>query len=255
MESGLADGIEIEGLNLWYGKKHALKDIDLYIAPKNVTAIIGPSGCGKSTLLRCFNRMNDLINGCMTEGRILFHEEDICEKGTDLIDLRRRIGMVFQRPTPFPLSVYDNVVYGLRMGGVRSKRLLGDVYKRSMEASGLYSELEERHLEMATNLSGGQQQRLCIARALAMEPEVLLFDEPCSALDPIATARIERTIQNISKDVTVIIVTHNLQQAKRISDRTVFMLDGEMIECGETDTIFNEPEMERTKAYVEGMFG
>lgn len=255
MDERTGDGMDIEGLDLWYGEKQTLRGIDLHIPPRSVTAIIGPSGCGKSTLLRCLNRMNDLIENCRIEGAIRFQGEDINSRRTDLIDLRRRIGMVFQKPTPLPASVYDNVVYGCRMGGIRKRHILDTVFHRSMRMAGLYPELEERSDELATNLSGGQQQRLCIARALAMQPEVLLFDEPCSALDPLATAKVEETIKRLKDTLTIVIVTHNMQQARRVSDNTVFMLDGRNIETGETSMIFSGPKDDRTRAYVEGRFG
>jgi len=251
----MTDGIKIEGLNLWYGKKQALKDVGFHIPPRSVTAIIGPSGCGKSTLLRCINRMNDLVDGCRVEGKIGFRGEDINSRKTDLIDLRRRIGMVFQRPTAFPDSVYENVVFGCRMGGIRKRHVLDAVFDRSLKEAGLYPELDDRDGEMATNLSGGQQQRLCIARALAMEPEVLLFDEPCSALDPLATAKVEETVVRLKEHLTIVIVTHNMQQARRVSDHTVFMMDGAVVEMDRTKDLFTCPSDPRTLSYVEGRFG
>lgn len=246
---------EIEKLNLFYGNKQALKDINLHIHKNEVTALIGPSGCGKSTLLRCLNRMNDLIDGCRVEGLIRYGGSSIYDRDFDVIDLRTIVGMVFQKANPFPMSIYDNVAYGPRCQGVKDKALLEGIVKKALEQSALYDEVKDRLREPATSLSGGQQQRLCIARAIAMSPQVILMDEPTSALDPIATAKIEDLIKELKKEYTIIIVTHNMQQAARISDRTAFFLMGELIEFAETETIFSHPKNPKTEDYITGRFG
>ena len=249
------DGVDVRNLNLWYGEKQALENISLLVPGQNVTALIGPSGCGKSTLLRCFNRMNDEIRGCRTNGQVLLDGADICSPGTDLISLRRRVGMVFQKANPFPFSIYENVAYGCRCAGIRNPGLLDEIVETSLRSAALYNEVKDRMDRPASQLSGGQQQRLCIARALAMRPEVILFDEPCSALDPIATTKIEDLIKDLSRDYTIIIVTHNMQQARRIADMTAFLYMGTLVEFDETKHIFETPRMIETEKYVTGRFG
>lgn len=255
MESASPVGIEIEGLNLWYGKQQALYNVDMNIFSKKVTALIGPSGCGKSTLIRCLNRMNDLIANCNLEGSIKLDGEEILEKNCDIIRLRRRVGMVFQKPNPFPFSIFDNVAYGPRMAGITDRDKLEDIVVTSLKKAALFDELRDRLTDKATEISGGQQQRLCIARALAMGPDVLLMDEPCSALDPLATCKIEELIDKLKQEYTVVIVTHNMQQALRVSDFTAFMYLGKMVEYGETRQIFSSPKQEGTLNYVNGRFG
>jgi len=252
-----SDGVKmrIRDLSLWYGEKQALDSVSMDILEKNVTAIIGPSGCGKSTLIRCLNRMNDLVEGVKISGSIGLDGEDLLAKKADVVALRRKVGMVFQKPNPFPFSIYDNVAYGPRMAGIKDRPTLDQVVERSLKKAALYEELHERMRERATNISGGQQQRLCIARALAMEPEVLLMDEPCSALDPLATNRIEELIFELRKEYTVVIVTHNMQQAQRVADLTAFMFLGKLIEFGETEQIFENPTNNQTKSYISGKFG
>jgi len=248
--------IEVKNLNFYYsGGVHALKNINLSIRKNAVTALIGPSGCGKTTLLRCFNRMHDLYPGNKYEGEIIFDEENILSDDVDLIDLRSRIGMVFQKPTPFPMSIFDNVAYGLKLRGVRKKADLSERVEHSLRQAALWDEVKDKLFQSAYALSGGQQQRLVIARALAVEPEALLFDEPTSALDPISTAKIEELVEQLKKSVTIIIVTHNMQQAARVSDETGFLMLGEMIEVGSTDTIFTAPKEKLTEDYVTGRFG
>jgi phosphate transport system ATP-binding protein len=247
---------EVKGLNFHYaGNIHALKNISLPVYKNNVTALIGPSGCGKTTLLRCFNRMHDLYPGNRYEGEILFKGKNIFSEDIDLIDLRSRIGMVFQKPTPFPMSIFDNIAYGLRLKGIRKISDLSERVERALHHAALWDEVKDKLHASAYDLSGGQQQRLVIARALAVEPEVLLFDEPTSALDPISTAKIEDLIVNLEKDVTIIIVTHNMQQAARISDWTGFMMLGDLIEFDRTDKIFTNPSQKLTEDYITGRFG
>ena len=246
--------IKVEALDLYYGDFKALKNINIAIAQKEVTAFIGPSGCGKSTLLKTFNRMNDLIESCRIDGKVYIDGQNIYED-IDVTMLRKRVGMVFQRPNPFPMSIYDNVAYGPRTHGIRTKAALDDIVERSLRAAAIWDELKGRLKETALGLSGGQQQRLCIARALAVEPEVLLMDEPTSALDRISTSKIEDLIAELKKDYTIVIVTHNMQQATRISDKTVFFLMGEIIEYERTDRLFSMPRDRRTEEYITGRFG
>ena len=247
--------IEIRGLQLFYGNDQALKDVSLTIPRGRITAFIGPSGCGKSTLLRCMNRMNDLIDSVRIEGRILIDGSDIHAPGVDVAELRRRVGMVFQKPNPFPKSIYENVAYGLRLQGVKSRRSLDEVVERSLKRAALWDEVKDRLHENAFSLSGGQQQRLVIARAIAIEPEVLLLDEPASALDPLATLKIEELMFELKEDYTIAIVTHNMQQAARVSDYTAFMYMGEMVEFADTDTLFTSPGKKQTEDYITGRYG
>lgn len=244
---------DIKNLNLFYGDFQALKNISLRIPAQEITAFIGPSGCGKSTLLKTLNRMNDLVEGCRTDGEILLDGEDI--RKTDPNLLRRRVGMVFQKPNPFPMSVYDNIAYGPRTHGVKSKAKLDEIVERSLRDAAIFDEVKDRLKKSALGLSGGQQQRLCIARALAVEPEVLLMDEPTSALDPISTGKIEELALSLKEKYTIIIVTHNMQQATRISDRTAFFLLGEVVEFDQTETLFSNPHDKRTEDYITGRFG
>ena len=248
--------METRGLHFYYvGGVHALKNITLPIYKSSVTALIGPSGCGKTTLLRCFNRMHDLYPGNRYEGEVIFEGTNILSNDTDLIELRSRIGMVFQKPTPFPMSIFDNVAYGLRLNGVKKKPELAERVELALRQAALWQEVKDKLLESAYALSGGQQQRLVIARALAVEPDVILFDEPTSALDPISTAKIEELLEQLKKSVTIIIVTHNLQQAARVSDRTGFLMLGELIEFDATETMFTAPNVKLTVDYVTGRFG
>jgi phosphate transport system ATP-binding protein len=247
--------IRTEDLNLWYGEKQALYDITMSIRPNKITALIGPSGCGKSTLIRCFNRMNDVIDKCRITGKIFFHGNDIYESGSDAVEVRKKIGMVFQKPNPFPKSIYENVAYGSKVQGITNKNQLDDIVEKSLKDAALWEEVKDRLHESAMGLSGGQQQRLCIARSLSINPEVILMDEPCSALDPIATAKIEDLMTELKKKYTVIIVTHNMQQAARVSDFTAYMYLGKLIEFGETDQIFENPKEELTENYITGRFG
>ena len=246
--------LAIEDLNLYYGDFHALKSINMEIQPNEITAFIGPSGCGKSTLLKSLNRMNDLVEGCRITGAVKLDGEDIYH-GMDVNLLRKRVGMVFQKPNPFPMSVYDNIAYGPRTHGIRSKAKLDDIVERSLRNAAIWDELKDRLKKSALGLSGGQQQRLCIARALAVEPEVLLMDEPTSALDPISTAKIEDLAIELKKQYTIVIVTHNMQQAVRISDKTAFFLLGEMVEFAPTEEMFSMPKDKRTEDYITGRFG
>ena len=247
--------IQIRNLQLRYGDKVALQDIDLDVPERRVTAFIGPSGCGKSTLLRCLNRMNDLVDNVETRGQILLDGTNIFDRRTDVVALRQRVGMVFQKSNPFPKSIYENVAYGLRIAGTRRKDVLDAAVEKSLQGAALWDEVKDRLNESALSLSGGQQQRLCIARAIAVEPEVILMDEPCSALDPIATAKVESLIHELAERYTIVIVTHNMQQAARVSDRTAFLYLGRLIEFGPTEKIFTAPEKRETEDYITGRFG
>ena len=246
--------ITAENLNLWYGNNHALKNITIKLPRNRITALIGPSGCGKSTFLRCLNRMNDLVDGCRIEGNISLENEDIYGD-MDVTKLRRRVGMVFQKPNPFPMSIYDNVAYGPRIHGIRSKAKLDEIVEKSLKGAAIWDECKDRLKKSALGMSGGQQQRLCIARAIAVEPEFLLMDEPTSALDPISTLKIEELAMELREKYTIVTVTHNMQQAARIADKTAFFLLGEAIEYGDTKTIFESPNDERTANYIGGRFG
>lgn len=245
---------DVKNLNLHYGKFHALKDVNMEIPEKQITAFIGPSGCGKSTFLKCLNRMNDLVEGCNITGDVKLDGEDIFD-GMDVNLLRKRVGMVFQNPNPFPMSVYDNIAYGPRTHGIHSKEKLDEIVERSLKQAAIWDELKDRLKKSALGLSGGQQQRLCIARALAVEPEVLLMDEPTSALDPISTSKIEDLAMELKHDYTIIMVTHNMQQATRIADYTAFFLVGEVVEYATTDELFTMPKDKRTEDYITGRFG
>ncbi len=249
------DLISVKNLNLWYGAHQALHDINLDIPEKSITALIGPSGCGKSTFLKTLDRMNDLIPGVKITGEVRYDGQDIYAPGVDVNELRRAIGMVFQKPNPFPMSIYDNVAYGPRTHGVRNKAKLDDLVERSLRGAAIWDEVKDRLRKNALGLSGGQQQRLCIARALAVEPRVLLMDEPTSALDPISTSKIEELAAQLKERYTIVIVTHNMQQAVRISDRTAFFLLGELIECDGTEKLFSAPSDKRTEDYITGRFG
>ena len=247
--------LETRHLNLFYGQKQALFDINMRVPKQRVTAFIGPSGCGKSTLLRTFNRMNDLVDGCRIDGEILLDQKNIFDRSVDITDLRRRVGMVFQKPNPFPKSIYENVAYGLRLQGQNSKRVLDEVVESSLKGAALWDEVKDRLHDSALGLSGGQQQRLVIARAIAVQPEVLLLDEPCSALDPISTLKVEELIHELKERFTILIVTHNMQQAARVSDYTAFMYLGKMVEYGDTDTLFTNPKNKQTEDYITGRYG
>ena len=247
--------LDVPGLSLFYGSKQALYDVNIQIPRNRVTAFIGPSGCGKSTLLRCFNRMNDLVDGCRIDGQILLDGKDIYAKGVNVSNLRRRVGMVFQKPNPFPKSIYENVAYGLRIQGVNSKRTLDEMVEWALKGAALWEEVKDRLHESALGLSGGQQQRLVIARTIAVEPEVLLLDEPASALDPISTLKIEELINELKEKFTIVIVTHNMQQAARVSDYTAFMYMGELVEFGDTNTLFTNPTKKQTEDYITGRYG
>ena len=251
----MSDILEAKTLNLWYGEHHALHDVSLSVPEKSITALIGPSGCGKSTFLKTLNRMNDLIPGVKITGEVNYKGQNILAPSVDVNALRREIGMVFQKPNPFPMSIYDNVAYGPRTHGVRGKAKLDDIVERSLRGAAIWDEVKDRLKKNALGLSGGQQQRLCIARALAVEPEVLLMDEPTSALDPISTSRVEELALELKENYTIVIVTHNMQQAVRISDRTAFFLLGELVECGNTERIFSQPADKRTEDYITGRFG
>jgi phosphate transport system ATP-binding protein len=254
MENGKAK-IETRNLNFYYGRTHALKNLNITCPENKVTAIIGPSGCGKSTFIRTINRMNDVIPGTSVEGEIILDGENIVSPRIDVVELRRRVGMVFQKPNPFPKSIFNNIAYGLRINGIRDHQVIAETVEQSLRHAALWDEVKDRLDDNAFSLSGGQQQRLCIARALAVEPEVILFDEPCSAIDPIATAKIEDLIHNLKKDYTVVIVTHNMQQAARVSDLTAFLMLGELIEFDMTEKIFTNPSNRLTEDYVTGRFG
>ncbi|MFC5694447.1 phosphate ABC transporter ATP-binding protein PstB [Pseudomonas sp. GCM10022186] len=247
--------LEVPGLSLFYGEKQALHNVSMNIPKQRVTAFIGPSGCGKSTLLRCFNRMNDLVDGCRVDGEIRLDGNNIYRKGEDVAELRRRVGMVFQKPNPFPKSIYENVVYGLRIQGINKKRVLDEAVEWALKGAALWDEVKDRLHESALGLSGGQQQRLVIARTIAVEPEVLLLDEPCSALDPISTLKVEELIYELKNKYTIVIVTHNMQQAARVSDYTAFMYMGKLIEFGDTDTLFTNPAKKQTEDYITGRYG
>lgn len=253
--SKIENKICTEGLNLYYGKFQALKNVAMEIKKNKVTALIGPSGCGKSTFLRTLNRMNDLIEDTRIEGKILLDNKNIYDKDVDVVDLRKRVGMVFQKPNPFPMTVYDNIAYGPRIHGNRDKKKLDEIVEKSLKGAALWDEVKDRLRNSALGLSGGQQQRLCIARVLAVEPEVVLMDEPCSALDPISTMKIEELIEQLKQNYTIIIVTHNMQQAGRISDYTAFFLNGEVIEFGMTEDLFYNPKNKKTEDYITGRFG
>jgi phosphate transport system ATP-binding protein len=245
----------VQGLDLWYGDHQALHDISLNIPEKSITALIGPSGCGKSTFLKTLNRMNDLIPGVKITGDVRYRDQDIFAPGTDVNELRREIGMVFQKPNPFPMSIYDNIAYGPRTHGIKNRARLDEIVEKSLRGAAIWDEVKDRLKKNALGLSGGQQQRLCIARALAVEPEVLLMDEPTSALDPISTSKIEELAMQLKEQYTIVIVTHNMQQAVRISDRTAFFLLGELVECGDTQQLFSQPQDKRTEDYITGRFG
>lgn len=247
--------ITVEDLNLHYGENHALKNVNMEIRENAITAFIGPSGCGKSTFLRCLNRMNDLVDGCRVDGRVILDGEDIYDKRVDTTLLRKKVGMVFQQPNPFPMSIYDNIAYGPRLHGIKNKRELDEIVERSLQGAAIFEEVKDRLHKSALGLSGGQQQRLCIARALAVSPEVLLMDEPTSALDPISTLKIEELMESLKKKYTVVIVTHNMQQAARVSDDTAFFLVGEVVEKNATGEIFARPQDKRTEDYITGRFG
>jgi phosphate transport system ATP-binding protein len=247
--------LSVNDLHLYYGDKEALKGVNMVIPEKKVTAFIGPSGCGKSTLLRCFNRMNDLVDTCRITGEINLHSENIYAKGTDVAELRRRVGMVFQKPNPFPKSIYENVAYGLRIQGINKKRLLDETVEWALRSAALWDEVKDRLHESALGMSGGQQQRLVIARTVAVKPEVLLLDEPASALDPISTLKIEELIHELKNEFTIAIVTHNMQQAARVSDYTAFMYLGDLVEFGDTNTLFTNPDKQQTEDYITGRYG
>lgn len=247
--------VKVENLNLYYGENHALKDVNMDIQENAVTAFIGPSGCGKSTFLKTLNRMNDLVDGVRIEGKVLLDGEDIYDPSVDTTILRKKVGMVFQQPNPFPMSIYDNIAYGPRVHGIRDKKRLDQIVEESLRGAAIFDEVKDRLKKSAMGLSGGQQQRICIARALAVQPEVLLMDEPTSALDPISTSKIEDLMEDLKKKYTVIVVTHNMQQATRVSDQTAFFLVGEMVEFGDTKQIFSYPQDKRTEDYITGRFG
>ena len=251
----MSDIMTVQGLNLWYGDHQALHDISMNIPEKSITALIGPSGCGKSTFLKTLNRMNDLIPGVKITGDVRYRDQDIFAPGTDVNELRREIGMVFQKPNPFPMSIYDNIAYGPRTHGIKNRTKLDEIVEKSLRGAAIWDEVKDRLKKNALGLSGGQQQRLCIARALAVEPEVLLMDEPTSALDPISTSKIEELAMQLKEQYTIVIVTHNMQQAVRISDRTAFFLLGELVECDDTQQLFSQPQDQRTEDYITGRFG
>ena len=247
--------ISVQNLNLWYGSNQALYDVSMELPENQITAFIGPSGCGKSTFLKTLNRMNDLVDGVRIQGKIFYDGQDIYAPQVDTTWLRKEIGMVFQKPNPFPMSIYDNIAYGPRLHGIKNKKELDEIVERSLQGAAIFEEVKDRLHKSALGLSGGQQQRLCIARALAVSPEVLLMDEPTSALDPISTLKIEELMEDLKKKYTVVVVTHNMQQALRVSDDTAFFLVGEMVEYGDTKTIFSYPKDKRTEDYITGRFG
>ena len=251
----MSDIMTVQGLDLWYGDHQALHDISMNIPEKSITALIGPSGCGKSTFLKTLNRMNDLIPGVKITGDVRYRDQDIFAPGTDVNELRREIGMVFQKPNPFPMSIYDNIAYGPRTHGIKNRARLDEIVEKSLRGAAIWDEVKDRLKKNALGLSGGQQQRLCIARALAVEPEVLLMDEPTSALDPISTSKIEELAMQLKEQYTIVIVTHNMQQAVRISDNTAFFLLGELVEYGETEQMFSQPREKKTEDYITGRFG
>ena len=251
----MSDIMTVQGLNLWYGDHQALHDISMNIPEKSITALIGPSGCGKSTFLKTLNRMNDLVPDVKITGDVRYRDQDIFAPGTDVNELRREIGMVFQKPNPFPMSIYDNIAYGPRTHGIKNRAKLDEIVEKSLRGAAIWDEVKDRLKKNALGLSGGQQQRLCIARALAVEPEVLLMDEPTSALDPISTSKIEELAMQLKEQYTIVIVTHNMQQAVRISDRTAFFLLGELVECDDTQQLFSQPQDQRTEDYITGRFG
>lgn len=251
----MASQMQVENLDFYYGTFQALKNINLEIKPNNITALIGPSGCGKSTFIRTLNRMNDLIDGTKVQGKIYLDGKNILNNKVDVVELRKKVGMVFQKPNPFPKSIYENVIFGPKRHGVKKRKQLDEIVEQSIQSVGLWDEVKDRLNESALSLSGGQQQRLCIARSLAMKPDLLLMDEPTSALDPISTLRIEELVQELKKQYTIVIVTHNMQQAARISDVTAFFLTGELIEYGSTEYIFTKPKDQRTEDYITGRFG
>lgn len=246
---------DVKDLNLYYGEKQALKNIEIPIYKNQITALIGPSGCGKSTFLRTLNRMNDLIDECHLDGQINYYDQNIYHQNMDVISLRAHVGMVFQKPNPFPMSIFDNIAYGPRCQGIKDKQVLKEIVEESLKQAALYEEVKDRLKESALSLSGGQQQRLCIARTIAMKPDVILMDEPTSALDPVATLKIEDLVVELKKNYTIIIVTHNMQQAARIADKTAFFLMGELIEYGDTSTLFSTPQFKKTEDYITGRFG
>ncbi len=247
--------MKVRKLNLWYDKNQALKNINMNIPENKVTALIGPSGCGKSTLVRCFNRMNDVIPECKVKGHVMLDGKDIYAKNTNVVALRRKVGMVFQKPNPFPKTIYENIAYGPKIQGIKKKKILDKIVETSLKDAAIWNEVEDRLDQSAMGISGGQQQRICIARALSIQPDIILMDEPCSALDPIATKKIEDLITTLKQTYTVVIVTHNMQQAARVSDFTGFMYLGDMIEFGRTKKIFENPEKEKTEKYITGRFG
>lgn len=251
----MSDIMTVQGLNLWYGDHQALHDISMNIPEKSITALIGPSGCGKSTFLKTLNRMNDLIPGVKITGDVRYRDQDIFAPGTDVNELRREIGMVFQKPNPFPMSIYDNIAYGPRTHGIKSRAKLDEIVEKSLRGAAIWDEVKDRLNKSALGMSGGQQQRLCIARALAVEPEVLLMDEPTSALDPISTSKVEELATELKENYTIVMVTHNMQQAARISDKTAFFLLGELVEMGPTERVFATPVDKRTEDYISGRFG
>jgi phosphate transport system ATP-binding protein len=254
-QKGLVPKYKVKNLNFWYNNHQALFDINFQIPPQSVTALIGPSGCGKSTFLRCLNRMNDLVDGTRHTGEILLDGEDIYRKSLNLVDLRRRVGMVFQKSNPFPKSIFENVVYGPKIAGLKNQAILNEICERCLRGAALWDEVKDRLDQSALNLSGGQAQRLCIARALATDPEVLLLDEPASALDPASTARIEDLVFELKRDYTIVIVTHNMQQAARVSDQTAFFFQGRLVEVGPTDQLYTRPQVKQTEDYITGRFG